>query len=120
MSGGKLTDDGHCLPPLTTFLHSEPTPKLDPVAAAAATKDIKERLEEMVKERSDRFDEMFVDEARIRLGEAGWKDRYYHEKLKVPTGSSQQRILHSIVQAYTEGLCWVMKYYYEGVASWRW
>lgn len=38
----------------------------------------------------------------------------------MPTGPSQRRILHSIVQAYVEGLCWVMKYYYEGVASWRW
>ncbi|KAG2501601.1 hypothetical protein HYH03_000106 [Edaphochlamys debaryana] len=89
-------------------------------AASAAAAEVKERLDEMLKERSDRFDEMFVDEERIRLGEEGWKDRYYHEKLKVPTGPSQQRILHSIVQAYVEGLCWVMKYYYEGVASWRW
>ncbi|GIL79892.1 hypothetical protein Vretimale_12518 [Volvox reticuliferus] len=94
--------------------------EVDPAAAAAAAKDMKERLEEKMKERSDRFDEMFVDEERIRLGEEGWKDRYYHEKLKVPTGPSQERILQSIVQAYTEGLCWVMRYYYEGVASWRW
>ncbi|GLC40571.1 hypothetical protein PLESTF_001013400 [Pleodorina starrii] len=94
--------------------------EVDPAAAAAAAKDMKERLEEMMKERSDRFDEMMVDEEKIRLGEEGWKDRYYHEKLKVPTGPGQQRILQSIVQAYTEGLCWVMKYYYEGVASWRW
>ncbi|KAG2453813.1 hypothetical protein HYH02_002020 [Chlamydomonas schloesseri] len=89
-------------------------------AVSAAAADMKERLEELMKERSDRFDEMMVDEERIRLGEEGWKDRYYHEKLKVPTGPSQQRILHSIVQAYVEGLCWVMRYYYEGVASWRW
>lgn len=27
-----------------------------------------------------------------------WRRRYYHEKLKVPTGPSQQRILNSIVQ----------------------
>ncbi|GIL52742.1 hypothetical protein Vafri_8538 [Volvox africanus] len=94
--------------------------EVDPAAAAAAAKDMKERLEEMMKERSDRFDEMFVDEERIRLGDEGWKDRYYHEKLKMPTGPSQERILQSVVQAYTEGLCWVMKYYYEGVASWRW
>ncbi|KAG2435630.1 hypothetical protein HXX76_006833 [Chlamydomonas incerta] len=89
-------------------------------AVSAAAADMKERLEELMKERSDRFEEMIVDEERIRLGEEGWKDRYYHEKLKVPTGPGQQRILNSIVQAYVEGLCWVMRYYYEGVASWRW
>ncbi|GFR47876.1 hypothetical protein Agub_g9685, partial [Astrephomene gubernaculifera] len=92
----------------------------DPAAAAAAAADMKERLEELMKSRSDRFDEMFVDEERIRLGEEGWKDRYYHEKLRVPAGPGQQRMLRSIVAAYVEGLCWVMKYYYEGVASWRW
>lgn len=44
-------------------------------AVSAAAADMKERLEELMKERSDRFDEMIVDEERIRLGEEGWKDR---------------------------------------------
>lgn len=37
---------------------------------------MKERLDEMMKSKSDRFDEMMVDEERIRLGEEGWKDRW--------------------------------------------
>ncbi len=44
-------------------------------AVAAAAADMKSQLDELIKGRADRFDEMFVDEERIRLGEEGWKDR---------------------------------------------
>jgi 5'-3' exonuclease len=45
--------------------------------------------------------------------------RYYHEKMQAPPGQ-QEGIIRQIVGAYVEGLCWVMRYYYEGVASWEW
>ena len=34
-------------------------------------------MEAMTKEKGDLFDTMVVDEAKIRLGEEGWKQRYY-------------------------------------------
>lgn len=34
-------------------------------------------METMAKEKGDMFDTMVVDEAKIRLGEDGWKERYY-------------------------------------------
>lgn len=34
-------------------------------------------METMAKEKGDMFDTMVVDEAKIRLGEEGWKKRYY-------------------------------------------
>ena len=35
------------------------------------------QMETMAKEKGDMFDTMVVDEAKIRLGEEGWKERYY-------------------------------------------
>lgn len=35
-------------------------------------------------------------------------------------GPDQDAMRKEVVEAYVEGLCWVMKYYYDGVASWRW
>jgi hypothetical protein len=32
----------------------------------------------------------------------------------------QEGVVASIVSEYVRGLCWVMRYYYEGVASWEW
>ena len=34
-------------------------------------------MEAKTKEKGDMFDIMVVDEAKIRLGEEGWKQRYY-------------------------------------------
>ena len=39
--------------------------------------------------------------------------------MQAPPGQ-QDAIIREIVGAYVEGLCWVMRYYYEGVASWEW
>ena len=45
--------------------------------------------------------------------------RYYQEKMGAPPGQ-QEAVIASIVKSYVEGLCWVMRYYYDGVASWNW
>ncbi|RHY54104.1 hypothetical protein DYB30_009763, partial [Aphanomyces astaci] len=50
----------------------------------------------------------------VRLGEPGWKTRYYEDKLKADD------IEIGTILSYVEGLCWVMRYYYTGVASWQW
>ncbi len=53
-----------------------------------------------------REDELFVE----------WKSRYYAQKMELRTREQ----LDSLLEAYCEGLEWVMRYYFEGVASWGW
>jgi 5'-3' exoribonuclease 2 len=96
-----------------------------PAEAEAHLATFKKRLEDALRDRGDRFDEAVASEQKIRLGEAGWKSRYYSEKLGAPaaTGadaSAQAAVVADVVRCYVEGLCWVMRYYYDGVASWRW
>ncbi|XP_002741181.1 5'-3' exoribonuclease 2 [Saccoglossus kowalevskii] len=54
----------------------------------------------------------------IRLWEDGWKDRYY--KLKFDVSENDEQFVQSVVSSYVEGLCWVLRYYYQGCPSWKW
>lgn len=80
----------------------------------------KETLKEQAKAKADLFDEMVSHEEKIGLGQPGYKLRYYSEKLGVPAGQELDQKVASMVKSYVEGLCWVMRYYYDGVASWTW
>ncbi|XP_055351574.1 5'-3' exoribonuclease 2-like [Paramacrobiotus metropolitanus] len=55
----------------------------------------------------------------VRLGEDGWKQRYYMNKFAVAIDGDWQ-FQKEIVHAYVEGLCWVLQYYYQGCPSWTW
>ncbi|MEE6474731.1 hypothetical protein FKM82_010476 [Ascaphus truei] len=57
-------------------------------------------------------------EDNIRLWEDGWKQRYYKNKFDVD--ASDEKFRRKVVQSYVEGLCWVLRYYYQGCASWKW
>lgn len=54
----------------------------------------------------------------VRLYEDGFKDRYYESKFGVLPEDKQFR--YRVAAEYTIGLCWVLRYYYQGCASWKW
>lgn len=54
----------------------------------------------------------------VRLWEAGYRDRYFEQKFHVDANDIEFR--NKVAAAYIEGLCWVLKYYFQGCPSWNW
>ncbi|XP_045502454.1 5'-3' exoribonuclease 2 homolog [Colias croceus] len=54
----------------------------------------------------------------VRLWEEGFKERYYESKFEVDRENLEFR--YRVALQYVRGLCWVLRYYYQGCASWKW
>ena len=77
----------------------------------------KTRVKDAQQKQLDEFSKNVVDN--VRLHEAGWRDRYYTDKCKADDINGNGGREH-LFRSYVMGLCWVMKYYYDGCASWKW
>lgn len=71
-----------------------------------------------VKRKAEDSDSEPEPEDNVRLWEEGWKQRYY--KTKFDVDATDDDFKRKVVQSYVEGLCWVLRYYYQGCASWKW
>jgi len=55
----------------------------------------------------------------VKFHEYGWKARYYEDNYKKEDIAASGG-LKRMCLTYIEGLCWVLKYYYQGCPSWNW
>eukprot|EP00897_Mesotaenium_endlicherianum_P007956 jgi/Mesen1/7189/ME000371S06275 len=107
----------------------------DPVAAAAAAaaaalakaeadedarEELKDKLKQALRDKGDLLNSGEAPKDEVRLGHAGWKMRYYESKFGVKSVEEMEKVRQEVVLSFVEGLCWVMRYYYQGVCSWNW
>lgn len=83
------------------------------------TKKLKEQLKSYACEMSDVSRNGLVTDV-VKLGDHGWKLRYYKYKFSIETEEDIEKMRKILVAKYTEGLCWVLLYYFSGVPSWTW
>jgi 5'-3' exoribonuclease 2 len=80
--------------------------------------EVKKMYEQQLKELN--HSRTFRDDVKdtVKLGEEGWKKRYYTQKF----GDElyEEGFTERLWGEYTKGLCWVLAYYYKGCASWSW
>jgi len=74
-------------------------------------------MEKAKKEKIQNCSDSVVDN--VRLHEPDWKERYYTDKCKVDDIEKSGGKDH-LFRSYITGLCWVAKYYFSGVPSWKW
>nr|CAG8618081.1 13778_t:CDS:10 [Entrophospora candida] len=87
----------------------------------ASVKGVKRKAEEFDEENDKDIVAVNEEAAIVELGEPGFKKRYYKEKFDVDISDEPtDEFRKNVVKSYVEGLCWVLKYYFQGVPSWKW
>ncbi|XP_038071349.1 5'-3' exoribonuclease 2-like isoform X2 [Patiria miniata] len=68
-------------------------------------------------EEEDEFEKLDKTDS-VKLWEDGWRERYYENKFDVQ--ADDREFCHKVAEAYILGMCWVLRYYYQGCPSWNW
>lgn len=93
-------------------MEASPKKKAEPVEKSKA--EFKEEIYQRMRAKN----EIKNPHDNVKLGEEGWKDRYYSKKFGWEAGPGPEK--DQLLRHYLEGLHWVMKYYYVGCVSWGW
>jgi 5'-3' exoribonuclease 2 len=81
----------------------------------------KEELKRRIKSKENEMTDSYKVSVRdsVKFHEVGWRERYYNDPFKkkdLEAGGGLEKMIYT----YVQGLCWVLKYYFEGVPSWNW
>ncbi|GBE61720.1 XRN 5-3 exonuclease [Babesia ovata] len=49
-----------------------------------------------------------------------WKAAYYRQKFNLSETDDVSAFAAKVAKEYVKGMCWVLRYYYQGCASWGW
>nr|PVC54656.1 exoribonuclease [Theileria orientalis] len=49
-----------------------------------------------------------------------WKEAYYREKFHLTEEDDMKEFVQEVSFHYIKGICWVLRYYYQGCPSWSW
>ncbi|XP_009374787.2 5'-3' exoribonuclease 3 isoform X1 [Pyrus x bretschneideri] len=84
------------------------------------TKELKKKLKDNIRRKSDLFNNGDLGSDKVRFAVGGYKERYYKYKFSAEGPEDIERKRKEIVKCYTEGLLWVLLYYFSEPPSWTW
>ncbi|XP_034220470.1 5'-3' exoribonuclease 3-like [Prunus dulcis] len=84
------------------------------------TKEFKQKLKDSIRRKSDLFKNGDLGTDKVRYAAAGYKERYYKYKFSAEGPGDIESKRKEVVKYYTEGLHWVLLYYFSGPPSWTW